>query len=165
MADYNALYQQGLYLSPNQQDLLLTALSSNNPPSKPQDNMPIPKRESGSTPVHAASGSFSVSPSGFDHNGGYNLGADESPYLDFNPDTDFDFQGSESLIGDLPGADYEPGDKRKDIDGKLEDDNEESGKKRRESDDKTARKPGRKPLTSEPTTVCITSLSHNCNPV
>lgn len=152
MTDHNQLYQQGLYLSPNQQDLLLAALSSNNPPPKHQNNTPPVKRESGSTPGHASSGSFSISPRGFDHNG-YNFGTDESPFLDFNPDPDFDL-GSESLIGDLPGIDYEPGDKRKDIGGNLEDENEESGKKRRESDDKTARKPGRKPLTSEPTTVC-----------
>lgn len=163
MADYNSLYQQGLYLSPNQQDLLLAALSSNNPP-KQQNSSPAPKRES---PGHASSGSFSVSPNDFDPStgNGYDYGNDDSPFLDFNPDADFDFQGSESLIGDLPGSylpdDYEPGDKRKDIEAKLEDDQGEPGKKRRESEDRTARKPGRKPLTSEPTTVRI---HLTCNP-
>lgn len=146
MGDYN--YPQGLYLSPDQQDLLRAALSSNNPQ---------PKQEPDTTPNLAATASYNASPNGLNHssNGssGYINGLDESPFVDFNPDADFDFHGSESLIGDLPGGvadDYELGDKRKDTDP----DHEESGKKRRESDEKIARKPGRKPLTSEPTTVC-----------
>lgn len=162
MADYNSLYQQGLYLSPGQQDLLLAALSSNNHPQK-QQNTPPNSNSKGhleNTPGRTSSGSYSVSP-GFDrsqHSG--NLGFDdESPFLDFNPDLDFDFPGSESLIGDLPGSvpsdDAEVGEKRKDLEGRSDNENEDSGKKRRESDDKTAKKPGRKPLTSEPTSVCI----------
>lgn len=160
MTDYNSLYQQGLYLSPDQQDLLLAALSSNNPPQKNHNQSPHPKAESDGTPKHTPSGSVNLSPSaGNDplgnQSGGLGYGDDESPFLDFNPDVDFDFQGSESLIGDIPGSvpaseDYEPGDKRKDMDGKSENENEESGKKRRESDGQ-AKKPGRKPLTSEPT--------------
>ncbi|KAA8644550.1 hypothetical protein EYZ11_012798 [Aspergillus tanneri] len=159
MADYNSLYQQGLYLSPGQQDLLLAALSSNNPPQKQQNTPqnPKPKTDPEGTPGYMSSGSFSVSP-GFDrsqHSGTLGF-EDESPFLDFHPDLDFDFQGSESLIGDLPGSipseDHEVGGKRKDLDGRSDNDNEDSGKKRRESDDKTAKKPGRKPLTSEPTT-------------
>lgn len=162
MTDYNSLYQQGLYLSPDQQDLLLAALSSNNPPQKNHNQSPHPKAESDGTPKHTPSGSVNLSPSaGNDplgnQSGGLGYGDDESPFLDFNPDVDFDFQGSESLIGDIPGSvpaseDYEPGDKRKDMDGKSENENEESGKKRRESDGQ-AKKPGRKPLTSEPTSV------------
>ncbi|KAI9925250.1 hypothetical protein ASPWEDRAFT_32453 [Aspergillus wentii DTO 134E9] len=156
MSDFSSLYQQGLYLSPDQQDLLLAALSSNNQSKnssqKPQNGTPHMKTESEGTPGQASAGSLSVSPSGFDRSqnqsGGYGYGDDDSPFLDFNPEVDFDFPGSDSLIGDLPGGEYEPGDKRKDIDG---DENEESGKKRRESDDKAAKKPGRKPLTSEPT--------------
>lgn len=151
MSDYNSPPNQPLYLSPHQQDLLLAALSSNNQPPK---NSPAPKQEPDSTPRQGPSASFSISPNALDHNP---ESAYESPFLDFNPDPELDFPGSDSLIGDLPGSflpdDYEPGDKRKGIDGKSEDDQEESGKKRRESDEKVARKPGRKPLTSEPTTV------------
>lgn len=157
MADYNSLYQQGLYLSPGQQDLLLAALSSNNHSQKQQNTPQNPKSKNDpeNTPGRTSSGSYSASP-GFDRsqNSG-NLGYDESPFLDFNPDLDFDFQGSESLIGDLPGGfpsdDPEVGEKRKDLEGRSDNENEDSGKKRRESDDKTAKKPGRKPLTSEPT--------------
>jgi AP-1-like factor len=160
MADYNSLYQQGLYLSPDQQDLLLAALSSNNLTQKQQTltHNSEANQKLNHTPGHASSGSFSVSPpSGLDGsvNQSTTFGYEDSPYLDLNPDFDLDFLGNESLIGDLPPSlpsteEYEPGDKRKDIDGQ-EDEKEDSGKKRRESDEKAAKKPGRKPLTSEPT--------------
>ncbi|KAL4885283.1 transcription factor PAP1-domain-containing protein [Aspergillus karnatakaensis] len=160
MADFNSLYQHGLYLSPGEQDLLLAALSSNNPSKQqaPQQQQPgnqKPKSGSNSngTPAQPSSGSFSASPA-FDgpNNQFANLNYDESPFLDFNPELEWDFPGSdENLIGDLPGEDYEVGDKRKESDSNSE----VSGKKRRESDDKgddkAAKKPGRKPLTSEPT--------------
>ncbi|KAE8145936.1 transcription factor PAP1-domain-containing protein [Aspergillus avenaceus] len=161
MADFNTLYQQGLYLSPDQQDLLLAALSSNQPPQKQQSpnngQRSQAKAESDSTPGNMSTGSFSMSP-GFNqshpNSGGLGYGDDESPFLDFNPDLDFDFQGSENLIGDLPDTlpaseEHESGEKRKDMSDS--DENEGSGKKRRESDDRAAKKPGRKPLTSEPT--------------
>lgn len=162
MADYNSLYQHSLYLSPDQQDLLLAALSSNNPPPKQQANNQIKRStsEPDSTPGNASSSSYNVSP-GFDitqpNSGTLGYGDDESPFLDFNPELDFDFQGTENLIGDLPEGlslpdEHEAGEKRKDMDGPAEE-NEGAGKKRRESDDKTAKKPGRKPLTSEPTSV------------
>lgn len=161
MTDFNSLYEQGLYLSPGQQDLLLAALSSNNPSQKPQGTnfSPQLKKETNGTTHHRASGSFSGGVDGL-HNQSGNLGNgdDESPFLDFNPELDFDdFQGSDSLIGDIPGSvpasdDYGLGDKRKDTDGKSEIDKEESGKRRRESDIQN-KKPGRKPLMSEPTSV------------
>lgn len=156
MSDYNALPQQPPYLSAHQQDLLLAALSSNNP--APKDSPPVLKQEPDATP-----GGFSISPNALDNSHAY-----ESPFADFNPDADFDFHGTEDLIGDLPGDyllpdEYEPGDKRKGIEEKSESSHEESGKKRRESDEKVSRKPGRKPLTSEPTTVCRTpGLLDNC---
>ncbi|KAI2927588.1 transcriptional regulator family: bZIP [Aspergillus niger] len=158
MADYNPLYQHGLYLSPDQQDLLLAALSSNNPPAKQQNNSHPPASKSDPESTPGTTGSYNMSPA-FDpsnpHSGGLGYGDDESPFLDFNPELDFDFQGSENLIGDIPDSlpqseEPEPGEKRKDIDGDA-DENEASGKKRRESDEKAAKKPGRKPLTSEPT--------------
>ncbi|GLA06735.1 DNA-binding transcription factor yap1 [Aspergillus niger] len=158
MTDYNSLYQHGLYLSPDQQDLLLAALSSNNPPAKQQNNSHPPASKSDPESTPGTTGSYNMSPA-FDpsnpHSGGLGYGDDESPFLDFNPELDFDFQGSENLIGDIPDSlpqseEPEPGEKRKDIDGDA-DENEASGKKRRESDEKAAKKPGRKPLTSEPT--------------
>lgn len=154
MSDYNQLYQQGLYnLSPGQQDLLLAALSSNNPSQKQSHQTPKPEH----SPGHTSSNGQSAPPSGgFDNPNQLNafgFADDESPFLDFNPDVDFEFPENGDLIGDIPGdlsPDYELGEKRKSMDGKSEIDGEETGKKRRESE---AKKPGRKPLTSEPTTV------------
>ncbi|KAL3453140.1 transcription factor PAP1-domain-containing protein [Aspergillus insuetus] len=160
MADFNTMYQHGLYLSPGEQDLLLAALSSNNPNSK-QQQYNTQKSNSATTvnntPGQASSGSFNASPAFDGSNSQFgNFNYDESPFLDFNPDVEWDFQGSEDLIGDLPGGaqsdEHEVGDKRKESEDSTE---EVTGKKRRESDDKgddkTAKKPGRKPLTSEPT--------------
>lgn len=68
------------------------------------------------------------------------------------------------MIGSLPGdsPEGESNEKRKspDEDG---DEDEEGGGKRREGDDKQAKKPGRKPLTSEPTTVRSSSASGDGN--
>jgi AP-1-like factor len=168
MADFNTMYQHGLYLSPGEQDLLLAALSSNNPNSK-QQQYNTQKSNSATTvnntPGQASSGSFNASPAFDGSNSQFgNFNYDESPFLDFNPDVEWDFQGSEDLIGDLPGGaqsdEHEVGDKRKESEDSTE---EGTGKKRRESDDKgddkTAKKPGRKPLTSEPTSVRITGSS------
>lgn len=169
MTDYNALYQQGLYLTPDQQDLLLAALSSNKPPhQRPEEKSPSKqqsppahhpqlKPDPDATPARHSLDSFTMSP-GYDRSalsGGLGLGGDDSPFLDFPTDPEFDFHG-DNLIGDLPGSlppdEAEPGEKRKDL---SDDEAEESGKKRRESEG--ARKPGRKPLTSEPTSVCRSS--------
>ncbi|KKY20466.1 putative bzip transcription factor (ap-1) [Phaeomoniella chlamydospora] len=85
---------------------------------------------------------------------------DESPYLDFDGEFDdsynFDLNGDD-MIGDLPPEsstsngdnEHELHEKRKSVGGKDADD--EGGGKRREGEDKAAKKPGRKPLTSEPT--------------
>lgn len=159
MGDYDQLYNQGLYLSPDQQDLLMAALHSNNPTNKHVNHTPQIKPDH--SPDHSSNG-LSGPPSGaLDSNSHLNpfgnFGDDESPYLDFDPGVDFDYTASGDLIGDLPGdsgQDYELGEKRKSIDGKS-DEGEDTGKKRRESE---AKKPGRKPLTSEPTTVCIPLL-------
>jgi AP-1-like factor len=149
MGDYDQRYQQGLYLSPDQQDLLLAALTSNNPNAKRQSGTPHIKTDQ--SPEQSLN-NISAPPSGGFENANHFGYDDESPYLDFTPDVDFDFTGSADLIGDLPGsADYDIGGKRKSIDGKSDVEGEETGKKRRESE---AKKPGRKPLTSEPTTVC-----------
>ncbi|EEA25185.1 DNA-binding transcription factor yap1 [Talaromyces marneffei ATCC 18224] len=167
MSDFNSMYQQGLYLSPEQQNLLMAALNSNNPSQKQDENQKDSQNRSrtqsssnDTTPSNSngfepASSSYFESPLLQDAPGSGRLGfgTDESPFLDFDPDVDFDFQGSDQLIGDLPEFEgHELGDKRKSFDGNEDDTS--NGKKRRESDDKdkAAKKPGRKPLTSEPTT-------------
>lgn len=160
MGDYDQqLHKQGLYLSPDQQDLLLAALSSNTPANKQSNS--TPKIKTDHSPDITSYNDLSAPPSGGYENsqsqlnafGGF--GEDESPFLDFDPNADFDFPDSANLIGDLPGTtpaqDYDIGEKRKSMDGKTEAGGVETGTKRRESE---AKKPGRKPLTSEPTTVC-----------
>ena len=172
MSDFNSIYQQGLYLSPEQQNLFMTALNSNNTSQKSFDTQKVTQNRSrtqsssnNTTPSHS-NGFDPASSTSFESpllqdipgSGQLGFGIEESPFLDFDPDVDFDFQGTDQLIGDLPGFDTpESGDKRKSFDG---DDDASNGKKRRESDDKdkSAKKPGRKPLTSEPTTVRVQQL-------
>lgn len=78
----------------------------------------------------------------------------ESPLIDYDfDDVNYDWDNSAGLmIGSLPGAANEEEndlhDKRKSIE-----DDDEITHKRREGEDKTAKKPGRKPMTGEPTTV------------
>lgn len=93
------------------------------------------------------------------------LDYDDSPFLDLfldgeNEDS-FEFDDQGQMFGELPedGSDdngtADPGhlhDKRKSM-GAQDDDDEEGGGKRREGEDKQVKKPGRKPLTSEPTSV------------
>ncbi|KAI9818803.1 MAG: DNA-binding transcription factor yap1 [Pycnora praestabilis] len=167
-----------LYLSPNQQGLLLNALSSNTSNKKFGDNsFPRPNRirpdtaRSSSNPhqlnqrngatIDTMSNSIFDSPqnqtAGFSDlaNGDPN----DSPFIDYDLDLDldgnFDYDNNGQMIGSLPGTspnddgDVDVHDKRKSIDDY--DDEEDGGGKRREGDDKTAKKPGRKPLTSEPT--------------
>lgn len=135
-----------MFLSPNEQDLLVAALNSNQSGSRSGKTQQLSNQDLTNTPqtmTNPESGALDLS--------------DDSPYLDFDPDGDFDDSfGYETgrMIGDLPGM--SPGDiheKRKSIDGDDDDDNDNGDRKRREGDDKTAKKPGRKPLTSEPTSV------------
>lgn len=90
---------------------------------------------------------------------------DDSPFIDnydyeFDAadgsfDYDFSNESQGQMIGNLPGTssdgDADAHDKRghEEIDGE----DENGGGKRREGDEKTSKKPGRKPLTSEPTSV------------
>ena len=81
---------------------------------------------------------------------------DKSPLLDYDFDeTNIDWDpNGEGLFGNLPDAVHEEDgdlhDKRKNHED--EKDGDENVNKRREGEDKSAKKPGRKPLT-EPTTV------------
>ena len=157
-----------LYLSSNQQDLLLAALASNqNGTNNMYSNDLDSKRSTSNSQlqypvVDSLDPTFFTSPqqttpaSTFD---AFNL--NESPFVDYlDGDGSFDFDNGENgdlMIGGLPGdnsqfeGDNETTDKRKSPEDDTED--PDGGGKRREPEDKTAKKPGRKPLTSEPTTV------------
>ncbi|MCJ1313580.1 DNA-binding transcription factor yap1 [Agyrium rufum] len=164
-----------LYLSPKEHNLLLTALNSN----RSQSNRPVMmnnlsnstgsvKKPNGTqyqlqdlSDINTSFDSY-VSPNqNVPGSATLTNGFEDSPYLDYNiEDGNFDWDDSEQLIGGLPGdesfdngdEDNEQHDKRKSPEDDLDDDEEEEGGgKRREGEDKTSKKPGRKPMTSEPT--------------
>ncbi|KAI9712506.1 MAG: hypothetical protein M1812_006922 [Candelaria pacifica] len=162
-----------LYLSPDQQDLLRAALSSNKPnqtseskafPSLNSSPVSDTARPHNSSPHKGTMMSNSIYASPLQQGTAFSdadgIGLNESPFLDYDLDGDldgsFDFDDSngDQMIGGLPGRsssgenEGDIHDKRKSMDGE---DDDEGGGKRREGDDKTAKKPGRKPLTSEPT--------------
>ncbi|ETS78201.1 hypothetical protein PFICI_10263 [Pestalotiopsis fici W106-1] len=148
-------------LTPQQQALLFRALTSNQPNNgSPQTNG-----------LSLSPASLAKSPEQPGANG-----AQDSPFLDydysFGPDSSgFDFDigldQSSTMIGDLPGktpgSDKTGGssdkgtspendihDKRSHPDDDEDEDKEEGNAKRRESEGKVPKKPGRKPLTNEP---------------
>ncbi|KAL8640218.1 MAG: hypothetical protein Q9228_002838 [Teloschistes exilis] len=161
----NTVYGPDLSLTPSQQSLLRTALSSNTPDtsvSKGASNKNISLNDlnaigsSGSMlPVQQDTGlqsdSIYQSPDLADP---FNL--DSTPFIDGHDleDANFDWDDTEEqLFGDLPGESALGNgihEKRKNNDdGEIED-----GKnKRHEGNEKNSKKPGRKPLnSSEPTT-------------
>jgi AP-1-like transcription factor len=149
------------FLTPQQQNLLFAALNSN-------------RQQKQSPP---ASNALSLSPTSFTTSPAQPDSISESPYLDnydydFDPDSSFDFDfagnGQAKMIGDLPGTapsestENESHDKRSHPDDEEDDDADSPGgngkgngnsAKRRESTEKVAKKPGRKPLTTEPSSV------------
>lgn len=152
-----------LTLSPTQQELLRVALNSNQPINN-QRNLKI----NSPTTRSDQRNSLSFTPGSMSDQTAPGSGhldfSDDSPYLDFGIDEEvddsFNYDEAGRMIGDLPEdkGTHDLHEKRKSLgDG---DDDDEGGGKRREGDDKTAKKPGRKPLTSEPTSV---SLSDQCN--
>jgi len=138
-------------LTPQQQSLLFAALNSNRPANAQSNAM------------------SSLSPTSFNS-------FQNSPEIDYEydfngPDSSFDFSfdnnSQAKMIGDLPGSstggrsdsgEAESPDKRS-----HPDDEDISSPKRRESEDKVAKKPGRKPLTTEPSSVSntLTSISRS----
>lgn len=140
-----------LILTPHQQGLLYAALNSNRPSNNLATNSGLtPQFDASPIPGADAMGSFQGSPD-FDYDYDF-AGADSS--FDFS----FDDTNQPKMIGDLPGtkktarsdsAENESAEKRSHPD----DGEEESGAKRRESEEKVAKKPGRKPLTTEPSSV------------
>lgn len=141
-------------LSARQEELLFRALNSNKASSLET------VFSQANDPFSMAPGSLSESPVQAPGSGTLNS-FDESPFIDydyeFDADGSFDYQFSNDsqgqMIGNLPGTssdgDADTHDKRShpEDDG----DDEEGGGKRREGDEKASKKPGRKPLTSEPT--------------
>jgi AP-1-like factor len=138
-------------LSARQEELLFTALNSNTVSNS---------TTSFSQPMMAV-GSFTESPR--QAPGSSTFGFEESPFIDYDYefdgdgsyDYDFASESQAQMIGNLPGhssdGDADIHDKRSHPE---EDGGEvEGGGKRRESDEKSSKKPGRKPLTSEPTSV------------
>jgi AP-1-like transcription factor len=153
----NPVNPHSFTLSPHQEELLYAALNSNKNPSidtfSHQSNERLPMAPS----------SFAESPLDAPGSGTLN-GFEESPFIDYDYEFDADGTGFDydfandsqaQMIGNLPGTssdgDADGNDKRShpDDDG----DDEEGGGKRREADEKASKKPGRKPLTSEPTSV------------
>ncbi|KAI2784488.1 PAP1-domain-containing protein [Daldinia loculata] len=157
---------QNFILTPQQQNLLFRALTSNQSggSNSPNNALSLSPESSTKSPVQNQKGTPNI-----DTQNGISNGIQESPYLDYDydlgPDTSFDFDfthdGQAKMIGDLPGTspkenskasspDNDSPDKRSHPDDDEEDDMEEGGGKRRESEGKIPKKPGRKPLTNEP---------------
>lgn len=136
-------------LTPQQQSLLFAALNSN--------------RQSAPGNVNMSPASFGGSP----NQGTDGSAFDTSPFLDYdydiNGDSSFDFSfadGSNAkMIGDLPGGSgsEKSGSENNETEKRShpDDDNEDDGgdTKRQETGEKVSKKPGRKPLTTEPTSV------------
>ena len=157
------------YLSPDQQDLLVAALQSNDPNRKNttaalqsgqfvgNSNFAMNNHFDavGLDPLMFTPGTTGMSMGTFDTVDGT---LNDTQFLDFldNNDAQLDFDIEE--VNDEPRRDsgeteVDIHDKRKTPeDGKDDDENDDP--KRHEPDEKVAKKPGRKPLTTEPTTVC-----------
>ncbi|XXG96113.1 DNA-binding transcription factor yap1 [Hypoxylon texense] len=165
MASAHSQALHNFILTPQQQNLLFRALTSNQTGSNNNNN-------NSSSSLSLSPDSLSKSPVQ-NQNGtnGVSNGLQESPYLDYDydlgPDSGFDFDftndGQAKMIGDLPGGspskddsskasspDNDSPDKRSHPDDDDEDDLEDGGGKRREGEGKVPKKPGRKPLTNEP---------------
>ena len=167
--DHSAMPPQFI-LTPQQQNLLFRALTSNQPNTAPSPAV-------GSEPLSLSPSSLQ-NPSPAVHSLVTPNAFQESPFLDYDYDLgqdstfDFDFSGGQGkMIGELPGtnngasaqneetksgsSEPESSDKRSHPDDDEEGNAEEGGGKRRESESKTQKKAGRKPLTNEPTSVSI----------
>lgn len=148
------------YLTEDQTTLLRAALDSQ---SRPQDisastgNNPatqIDSKPAGQTNAMTAvnSGALFMSPQNADLD---SFGTDYTPGFDYlDNDDNFDFEDADlggEMIGALPGDGHE---KRKSPDEGAGTPEHDSKRQETNDGEKAAKKPGRKPLTSEPTTVC-----------
>jgi len=148
-------------LTPHQQSLLFAALNANKQQQQQQQQQ---------TSASPTSKGLSLSPTSFDGSPMQsmdNAGFQDSPYLD-NIDYDFgdssfDFSFASNggdqpqMVGDIPGTarsestENDGHEKRGHPDDEEDESSPGNDSKRRESAEKIAKKPGRKPLTSEPT--------------
>lgn len=159
-------------LNPEQQALLRSALASNKQtPVNSVSDLPNTSRPSSTMANAKSNGNVSAARSSIDAAKAYpspddlqqpiNGGRfDEGPLLDFGlEDGNFDWDNNDDSLNFIDnnqtdGDHNEHDDKRKHPD--EDDDDQEGSHKRLESEDKASRKPGRKPLTGEPTTVRAT---------
>ena len=154
-------YAPDLSLNQDQEELLRTALSSN-PRASPRGPSLNPSTKKVAQNSNSMANGADVYPSPVqDMPGSATFESfDESPFLDQElDDGNFDWDNSgDQLFGDLPGGEFnddgEHHEKRK---ASTDEDEDEGTSKRREGGEKNAKKPGRKPLTGEPTTVYSTS--------
>ena len=145
-------------LSTAQRNLLLAALASNK--RSKTSSFASQEKASDYFPQFAApqklqqSSYDSVDPAIFDLNNsniGYDSTFDDS-ILSFDDNSNIDL----GLVLQGPNAfDNEAHDKRKSPNDEEEDDEDDYDNKRQEGDDKAAKKPGRKLITAEPTTVSL----------
>ena len=160
------------YLTSNQQDLLRAALASNRPSfdntrepsSHTKQALSAPKQPAQMLQTNS-DGNMFASPQQLLGSG--SLGTfdiDNTPFLDsLDGDNSFDFESGQvdgqDMFGSIPDSAANAADspekhmKRKNS-SDQDDEDEDPDSKRREGDDKIAKKPGRKPITTEPTTVC-----------
>ncbi|KAK4219971.1 PAP1-domain-containing protein [Rhypophila decipiens] len=137
-------------LTPQQQNLLFAALNSNKSPAAAASNnaLTFPTSTIDGSPELGLEGSYQNSP---DLEFDYDFGV---------PDSSFDFSFNDGdqakMIGDVPapsstGKSESPEGDSPDKRSHPDDDDEgNTTNKRREGEDKVAKKPGRKPLTTEP---------------
>ncbi|KAK1689056.1 transcription factor PAP1 [Colletotrichum godetiae] len=155
----NSGFPTNFILTPQQQSLLYAALNSNK--QQLANQSPTTKDNSMSPSSYQTSPAQGAAATGFQ----------ESPYLDNYDydfgDSSFDFDvstvGQAKMIGDIPGGaqsakstksdstENDGNDKRSHPDDDEDEDSPGNDAKRREGSEKAPKKPGRKPLTSEPT--------------
>ncbi|KAG9243881.1 BAP1, transcription factor bZIP [Calycina marina] len=137
-------------LSPRQEEPLFAALTANGPGVE-------------NSPLTVTNDNFSMAPGSLMESPiqvGNNSGFEERRFIDYDYDFEADgsfdygdFSNDNGLIGKPLGissdGDADTHEKRSHPDD--DEDDEEGGGKRRESEEKGSKKPGRKPLTSEPT--------------
>jgi len=148
------------YLSPNQQDLLLAALQSQAEHRQPTSAPASDKPRDSSHPSSAMNDiDLFMSPQQAELE---QFAADNTPDLDYPEGDSFDFDNVDlggEMIGAVPGNGAQAngkGDMHEKRKSRADNDAIEGGESKRqetEESEKAAKKPGRKPLTTEPTTV------------
>jgi len=160
-------------LSADQQSLLLAALSSNNRnrsgktyPNQITNAPTLDTRQEQDNVIFQSPLEEDLGTSRFD-----STTFEKGLFFDF---TDGDASFDTGILQDVDGNgyDYQNVSPTRDFDNETgekrihedDEDDDEIDPKRREGDDKISKKPGRKPLTSEPTTVCprLSWMTINC---